>query len=145
MANAIDNAIARIQVLVDNLTSVTFKSTPDYPIENADPFPMSVVYLGGGQFSATNATVHHNFPTINVEFHFSRVNLKQTYQQINAVALEFPKRIVADPTLAGTVTTIVMSGEQPITYTVRPFEFGKVISQMMLFVIPIKTLQTPQA
>lgn len=141
--NAIDNAITRIQTIVDSLTSVTFKSTPDYPIENADPFPMSVVYLGGGQFTATNATVHHNFPTINVEFHLSRVNLKQTYQQINAIALEFPRRLVADPTLGGNITTIVMSKDLPITYTVRPYSFGSVTSQMMLFVIPIKTLQAP--
>ena len=143
MTNTIDNAITQIQLIVDSMTSVVFKSTPDYPIENADPFPMSVVYLGGGQFSATNATVHHNLPSINVEFHLSRVNLKQTYQQINAIALEFPRRLVADPTLGGNVTTILMSGDNPITYTVRPYSFGAVTSQMMLFVIPFKTLQTP--
>lgn len=143
MPNAIDNAIARVQDIVGEITGIEFKSAPDYPIENADPFPMSIAYVGGGQFYATNATVHHNFPALVVEFHFSRVNLKQTYQQINSVILEFPRRIVADPTLAGNVTTVVMTQDQPIQYSVRPFQFGKVMSQMLMYTIPIKTLQTP--
>lgn len=145
MTNAIDNAIARIQDIVGALTSVNFKSYPDYPIENADPFPMSIAYIGGGEFRATNATIHHNFPIISVEFHFSRINLKQTYQQINLVVLEFPKRIAGDPTLNGAIDTVIMTQDQPITYIVRPFEWGKVTSQMLMFSIPIKTLQAPQA
>lgn len=150
MTNVIDNAIARVQNIVAAMTSVTFKSAPDYPTDNIEPFPCSICYIGGGQFMATNATIHHNFPMLNIEFHFSRVNLKQTYQQINAVALEFPKRIVADPTLDATVDTVIMTRDQPITYTVRPFQWSPpnvtpvITSQMLLFSIPIKTLQAPQ-
>src|SRR3990167_11423168 len=98
MPNAIDNAIARLQNIAAACTSVTFKSAPDYPVDNVEPFPCSVCYIGGGQFVLTNATIHHNFPTINLELHFSRVNLKQAYQQIDAIALEFPKRLAGDPT-----------------------------------------------
>lgn len=144
MANAIDNAIARIQDIALAMTGITLKSAPDYPIEAPDPLPFGAAYLTGGEFRVTNATMHHNFPNIRVEFHFSRVNLKQAYQQINAVALEFPKRIAGDPTLNNTITTVLAGIEHPIPYEVRPFEWGQIATQMLAFTIPLKTLQAPQ-
>ena len=147
MANVVDNAISRIQdiALACSLSSTdrSIKSAPDYPIENAEPFPFSVAYLGGGEAMFTNATIHHNFPAIHVEFHFSRVRLEDTYKDINAVAIDFPARLAKDPTLDGNVTTVLASQDAPITYTVRPMDWGKIQSQMMLFVIPFKTLQAP--
>lgn len=143
MPNAIDNAIARLQDLVQACTSVTIKSAPDYPIENADPFPMSVGYISEGTFVFTNASTNHQFPIISLEIHFSRVNIKNTYQNINAIALELPRRLAADPTLNGTVSSIVATRDQPISYTVSPFSWGSVSSEMLKFQIPVKTLQTP--
>jgi len=141
--NSLDNAIARIQDIALALTSVSVRSAPDYPIEDASALPMAISYLSGGNFQATNASLHHNFPIIAVEYHFSRVKLSQAYQQINAVALEFPQKLAGDPTLNGTVTTIVFGAESLINYIVRPFDFGKVQTQMLLFSIPIKLLRTP--
>lgn len=139
----IDNAIARLQDLVQEITGLTIKSAPDYPIENADPFPMSVAYLSSGEVEFRNANLTRIFPVISLEIHFSRVNLKNTYQNINAVALELPRRLAKDPTLNGTVATIVSTAENRIAWTVAPFDFGKVMSQMLKFDIPVKTLQTP--
>jgi hypothetical protein len=148
MPNAIDNAIARIQDIAAALSTVpptgtTIKAESDYPIEAAQPFPFCVSFLMGGRFRFTNATIHHNFFDVRVEFHLSRVNLKQAYQQADAIALEFPKRLAADPTLNSTITTIVASQDEPIAYEVRPFEWAGVVSQMVAFTIPIKTLQAP--
>jgi len=143
--NTIDDAIARVQAIVHAMTSVKFKSWPDYPIENADPFPMSIAYLGAGQVMFGTADSVYNFPSINVEFHFQRINLGKTYKDINAVALEFGNRLAGDPTLDGNVDTIQSGADSPITYSVRPFDWGAVKSQMLLFVIPFKTLQSPQA
>ena len=147
MSNAIDNAVTRIQAiaLATSLSStdITIKSAPDYPIENADPLPMAISYLGGGEFNMSNATMHQNFPAIIVEFHFSRVNLKMAYRDITAVALDFPARLAGDPTLNGIVKTIVATQDARVTYTVRPFDWGKVITQMLMFSIPIKLLNTP--
>lgn len=143
MTNAIDNATARIQDLVATMTGITIKSAPDYPIENLDPLPMCIAFAGGGQFHAVNKTTLLNFPVINVEFHFSRVNLKQMQQQMNAVAFEFPKLLAGDPTLNGTVQTIVMPQDAPIQYDSKPFEWATVTTQMMLFAIPVKLLQAP--
>lgn len=150
MANAIDNAIARLQNIAAALstlppTGTTMHAENDYPTEAAQPFPFCIAYLSAGRFRATNATVHHNFPTIKVEMHFSRVNLKQTYEQINAAALEFPKRLVADPTLDGAVQTIVFGQENEIEYAARPFEYGSIKSFVLEWDLPIKLLQAPQS
>ena len=151
MANAIDNAIARLQNIAAACTSVTFKSAKDYPVDNVEPFPCSVAYISGGSFVMTNATTHHNFPVLNLELHFSRTNLLQAYTQIDAIASELPKRLAGDPTLDGTITTIVATRDAPITYVVRPYQWSPagvtpiVTSQMLMFSIPIKTLQAPQS
>lgn len=139
----IDNAIAAIQNHVEAITGVTFKSAPDYPIENADPFPMSVGYVSGLEVEFTNASMSKMFPTLTLELHFSRVNLKNTYQNINAVAIELPRRLAKDPTLGGTVSSIIATVDRRIVGTVSPFEWGKVQSQLLKFEIPFKTLQTP--
>jgi len=151
MTNAIDNAIARLQNIAAACTSVTFKSAKDYPVDNIEPFPCSICYIGGGTFMLTNKTIHHNFPILNLELHFSRVNILQTYQQIDAIALELPKRLAGDPTLDGTIETILATRDSPVTYTVRPFQWSAqgvtpvITSQMLMFTIPIKTLQAPQS
>jgi len=145
MTNTIDNAIARVQELALSMTSVTIKSAPEYAIENADPLPFWVAWVSSGYFYNVNPTQLLNFPSIDVEFHFSRVNLKQTYQQINSVIYEFVKVISGDPTLNGTVETIVFGRDNPLMYTVRPFEWNKITTQMLLFTVPVKIKQTPQA
>jgi hypothetical protein len=143
MTNSLDNAITRIQAIATSMTDLSIKSAPDYPIENASALPMVVSYLGGGTFQATNASVHHNFPVISCEFHVSRVSLQQAYQQINAIAIEFPRHLAGDPTLNGTVDTIVFGNDSQISYTVRPFAFGQVTTQMIVFSIPVKLLKAP--
>jgi hypothetical protein len=141
MSNAIDSATARIQDIVLAMTGITIKSAPDYPIENADPFPFVASYAGDGTATAVNATLLENFPALFVEFHLSRVNIKQMQQQINAVVYEFPARLAGDPTLAGYVDTINF----PISYTVAPFNWGKVQSQRVLFTLPVKVKENPVA
>ncbi len=148
--SSIDDAIARIQAIALEMTTVQIKSAPDYPIETLDPLPMATSYLGGGDFQLTNATIHHNFPVITVEFHFSRLNLKQASQQVNAVAVEFPQRLAGDPTLNDTVVTIVGGADRRIPYTVRPFTWREqsatqspLITQMLSFAVPVKLLKDP--
>lgn len=139
----IDNAIARLQDLVQECTTLTIKSAPDYPIENADPFPMSVAYISSGEVEFTNASMTRIFPVLSLEIHFSRVNIKNAYQNIDAIALEFPRRLAKDPTLNGTVSTVIATKDQRLPFEVSPFDWGKVQSQMLKFTIPFKTLQTP--
>lgn len=143
MANNLDDAVSRIQEIVNECSSVKFMSYPEYPIENADPFPMSVCFVDNGTFNFTNATIHHNFPVIRLELHFSRINLKQAYQQINALVIELPRRLAGDPTLGGNIETVLATKDQPAAYRVLDFEYGKIKSKMLLFMIPVKTLKSP--
>lgn len=141
MSNAIDTATARIQDIVLAMTGITIKSAPDYPVENADPFPFVASYANAGEFNVPSKGWLTNFPVIAVEFHLSRVNIKQMQQQINAICYEFPQRLAADPTLNGTIDTIRF----PVAYTVEPFAWGQVVSQRVLFTLPVKILETAQA
>jgi len=156
--SSLDNAIVRLQEIALALSTIPpvgatrIMTAPNYPIEAPPAFPASIAFLSSGEFTLTNASVHHNFPVIAVEFHFSRVNLTQCYQQINAVVIEFPQRLAGDPTLAGTVETIVGGAESRIAYVVRPFQWvqasqtqAPVISQMLVFSVPVKLLKAPKA
>jgi hypothetical protein len=136
-------AIQRVNALALAMTSVTIKSAPDYPIENADPFPMVITYLQGGTLEFGTADTLYLFPTLAVEFHFSRVNLQETYRQINLVVPEFSKRLAGDPTLNGNVSTVQAGDDNPLAFSVRPFEWGSVKSQMVLFTLPYKVMETP--
>lgn len=148
--SSIDNAIARIQAIALEMTDVQIKSAPDYPIETIDPLPMATSYLNSGTLYFVNSTLQKNFPTINVEFHFSRLNLRQANEQVNAVAIEFPQRLAGDPTLNGTVDTIVATANQPINYVRRPFTWREqsvtqpaLITDMLMFTVPVKLLKDP--
>ena len=140
---SIDTVIARLQDLVQECTTVTIKSAPDYPIENADPFPMSIAYVSGVSAYTMNGTTTPVFPVITLEIHFSRVNLRDTYIKMNSIALELPKRIAGDPTLNNTVDTVIMTRDEPIEGTITPFDWGGVKSEMLKFQIRVKMLETP--
>lgn len=139
----IDNAIARLQDIVQECTGVTIKSADDYPKEVADAFPYSIAYVGSGNARFTNSSTTHIFPTLILEIHFNRTNLKYAYQCINAIALEFPRRLAKDPTLNGTVSTVIATESSPLNWEVGPFEYNTIKSQVLKYEIPFKTLQTP--
>lgn len=143
MADEVTNAVVQVQAIVAALTSVTFKSRPTYPIENADPFPMSIVYMSGGNLIASNKSTAHIFPTIRAEFHFSRANLQDVYPTIYNVAIEFARRLAGNPTLTGTVDTIVATNDAQLPFEARPFDWGKVVSEALIFEIPLKLLKAP--
>lgn len=142
--NAIDNAVARIQELALAMSSISIKSAPDYPIENADPFPFVASFPTSGEFWVDNASLMHNFPVVRIEFHLSRVNIKQMQQQINAIVYEFPRRLAGDPTLNATIDTSKMTRDEPVTYTTVVSDWGAVKSHTMVFSLPLKLRLAPQ-
>jgi hypothetical protein len=144
MASEIDNAAARLADLARGMTSITIKSAPDYMVENVEPCPFAAIYASGARVYATNSTVLHNYVTIAVEFHVSRVNIKVMQQQANAIMYEFPRRLAGDPTLNGTVETILFSADNPIEATSGPFEWGQVTTHRILFPVPVKFRPAPQ-
>lgn len=143
MTNAIDNAVARIQELALAMTEIEIKSAPDYPIENADPFPFVASFPVSGEFWVDNATLLHNFPVVRIEFHVSRGNIKIMQQQVNAIIHEFPRRLAGDPKLASSIDTSKMTKDEPVPYTSGIGEWGAIKSQMVVFNLPLKIRQAP--
>jgi len=141
MANDIDNAIARLQSLALQCSSVTIKAAPTYPVEDAGVLPLAIAHLSSGNVNPSDATMARIFPTINVDFHFSRVSLRQAYAQIDAIVQEYSKRLCGDPTLNGNVASIVF----PVQFNITPAKWDSVFTQMLSFTIPLKILDAPTA
>jgi hypothetical protein len=138
MANVIDNAVARLQTLALACTSVSIKSAPSYPIENADPAPFVISYIKRGQNMGGDATFLTLMPVVEVVFFFNRSSLKSAYQQADAIALEYNQRLCGDPTLNAIIDTLNF----PIDFTVGPMEWNKVPFTTLTFTIKFKTLES---
>ena len=135
----IDTAIQRIQTLA-LASSSDMKLAPDKPITNAATLPISLAHIGSGQATAANSTTNVFIPNIMVSFYFNPSWLKTALTQIDTVVPAFSNRLAGDPTLNGTVDTIVF----PVTWTdPAPAELGGIDCLMVEFTIPIKTLETP--
>jgi 2,4-dienoyl-CoA reductase-like NADH-dependent reductase (Old Yellow Enzyme family) len=141
--SAIDDAVARLQDLSQAMTGVTIKAAPDYPTEAAPPAPFSLAYLADGEFWVLDASQLHIEPVVNVDFMFSRVNIKQMYQQADSVAVEFSRRLAADPTLNSKVTSMRLDREVHPTFTTQVVMYGQVEMFLLRFQVPLKILSTP--
>jgi len=139
--SVIDNAITRLQAIALECSSsdVTIRSAQALPTGDAVNLPMSVAHIISGQATAMNKTDLQFEPVVAVDFHFNRTSLKQAYKEIDAIAIEYPKRLAGDPTLDGSVDTI----QFPVTFEVSPVEWDRVQTQMLRFSVPLKTLETP--
>ena len=139
----IDDAIVKIQTIALSVeydsNSNTIRSAPSYPVESADVLPLAITYISSGSAQADDVTSARLLWTINTDIHFSRTHMKSAYSQINNVIPDFSRRIAGDPTLGGTVDTIV----SPIEFSVSPAQWDQVVTQMVSFSIPIKILSTP--
>ena len=136
---SVDAAIARLEALALACTSVDIKSAPLYPVDNAMPCPFVITHHGSGSGTPQNGTSVLFNPSINVDFMFSDANIGAAYHDMDAIALEFMQRLCGDPRLNNTVNTIVF----PVTYEISPTEWNNVVLQMLRFIVPLKTLETP--
>ena len=139
MTSAIDNAIARLQDIVQSCTDVDINNAPDYPIEDATALPLSIAHITGGQGTGNNASTVQLDLSLSVDVHFARVNIKKAYQDINLIIPEFLRRLGGDPTLNGTVDTI----QFPVLVAVSPAQWDTVITQMVSFTVLIKAFEAP--
>jgi hypothetical protein len=98
-----------------------------------------ITHITGGQGNADNASTAHLDLTLSVDIHFARLNIKDTYQRIDKIIPEYLCRLCGDPTLAGTIDTIVF----PVPVLVSPAQWDSIVTQMVSFTVPIKTLEAP--
>jgi hypothetical protein len=133
----VDNAIQRIQTIA-KATAIDatrfIGNAPNYPTDDSSILPMVITHVSGGAITEMNATDTKFTLNISSDIHFSRLILRDTYQQIDTFIPDFIQRLGGDPTLGGTVSTIVY----PATFTVMPADWDSVITQMVSFTIPVK-------
>ena len=137
--SAIDSAITRLQALALSSSDLTVRAAPSYPVEDAGVFPIAIAHVIEGETVLSNATLTSVFPTIAVDFHFNRTDLKKAYTDIDALIVEYSKKLGGDPTLSGAVDTIV----SPIPFTTSPVTWGSVETIMLRFAVQIKSLEVP--
>lgn len=137
MTNAIDDVVAKIQDHALACTSVTIKAAPDYPTEAAPTVPFCISHLAVGKITTQGYDMVRGLYTVNSDFYFSAVSVKVSYQQMDLIALEFPRRLAGDPTLGAKTDTIVFS--EGITFTDGGVvDWGGVSLHLLRFEIPIK-------
>lgn len=135
--SVVDNAIAALQDIA--LTCTNINNAPDYPVEDATALPLVITHIVQGDGIADNATMAQLDLTVNVDFHFARVNIKDAYTRINALIPEYLQKLCGHATLNGTIDTI----QFPVTFSVSPAQWDAVITQMVSFAVTFKTLETP--
>ena len=140
MTNMIDAGIQRLQAIALACEDVKIKHAPDYPTDDAAVLPFSIAHLVNGSFQADNASTCRFLPIVGVDFHFSRVSVGNAYKQADLIAIEYARRLAADPTLAGAVDTIVF----PVSFQITPAEWDRVPTLMLRFSVPLKTLENPR-
>lgn len=139
--SVIDTAITRLAelALASGAQANPIKFAPVTPVEDNSVLPMVITHFLSGQFTMDNANTVRYQPVIAVDFHFSRLNLGRAYTDIDAVAVTFATLLGGDPTLSGAVDTINF----PVNFSVSPAQWDKVVTQMLRFEIPLKTLENP--
>ena len=132
MSTIINDAVVKLQQHALALTDV--KAAPDRPVEDAAILPLSIAHIMEGTAQADDATTARLLLTVGVDIHVNRGIMKLAYKQLDELIPEFLKKLAGDPTLGGTVDTIVF----PVTFTVTPAIWDKIVTQMVSFRVQLK-------
>lgn len=111
------DAIARIQVIAKTLPGLA--EAPEYPPESINQFPFSLAYLNRGE-TTFEAGWRKDIWTIFWEIYVARQILARDIAKAMSYAQPALAALHADPTLGGTVSTIV----SPVTCTFGWLEYG---------------------
>lgn len=136
---SVSTALARLRALASGCTSVVIKSVPNTPKENIDPLPMAIVRIESLTGHVEN-TALYLLVTAVVEFHFSRVNIKQSYEQSDAIFVEYMQRLGGDPTLGGAVSTVELSRAQPVQANAGVTEWQDTTTRVVQFLVTFKSV-----
>lgn len=130
----IDAAVQALQSLILSSSDTTIRAAPDYPIDDANLLPLSIAYISSGQSTAEDSGSVKMILTLKADVHFSRVSIVEAYKQISKFVPNFLKRLAGDPTLSGTVDTVVY----PVSFDVIPMQYNMIVTQAVSFSIPVK-------
>lgn len=133
--STIQDAIAAIQDVAGGLTNM--KEAPDYAPDSINVFPFTVSYPERGRWGGLGGkTAKTGIHTIVSEIHVARPDLPSAIQSAIGFCETFPNALLADPTLAGTVQTIV----DEVTYEFMGFEYAGIKTVGWQFRITVKQI-----
>ena len=98
-------AIADLQTKALSLSGV--KAAPASPPEAMSQFPFAVCYARSGTLRQTSAGWATYLHTLICEIHVARQMLPRAVEQAMPYIELFAAKLIADPTLGGTVSTVV--------------------------------------
>jgi hypothetical protein len=125
-------AILAVQDIIGAIPGI--RNAPDYPPDALNAFPFAVCYVSSGTWQFGPADDRKGLHTITLQVHWARKDLARDVAKAMVLAETIPDALLRNPTLAGTVDTIV----QPIAYTFGPLAWGGVDTIGFDFKIPVK-------
>ena len=135
MSYSLLTAVTNLQTMILTI-STDIKAAPVAPPESINQFPFSLVYIK--KFSTLGGSYHWDevIDTIGIELHFTRQNLPGAYKAGLACRIELLEKLIADPTIGGSVDTftdfrgafggLTYSGQQTIGWQMTLDVKGKV-------------------
>jgi hypothetical protein len=111
------DAIARVQAIALGLSGM--KEAPDYPPESVNQFPFAVTYYRTGEITMEAGWMKAVY-TLFCELHFARQVLPLAVAKAMPYHNTMLAALQADPTLNGTVSTVV----SPVLTTFGVLEYG---------------------
>lgn len=117
--SSIQDAIDAINVILSAVPGI--RAVPNDPPENMNVFPFAVVYPSSGTWEQGVPGERLGLCSLVVELHVTRRDLPTAVQQALTFADTVPDALMADPTLAASVSTY-----GPIEWTFGPLAWGDV-------------------
>lgn len=133
---ALRDAILRVQV---HAKSAGAQDAPDDPTEGAGVFPFSVCYPNAGTIEGEAVGARKDLIDLYLDYHLTRQNLPVDVQAALAFLEAFPSYLINDPTLNGTVDTILIGkDESKIRFVFGKMEYAGQETIGFRFTIPVK-------
>ena len=99
-------AVTNLQTLILTIAS-DINAAPDAPPESINQFPFSLVYIKEFRTLGGSYGWDEIVDTIVIEIHLTRQNLPGAYAAALPYRTEILEKLIADPTLGGTIDTMV--------------------------------------
>lgn len=129
------NAIVRIQT---HALSAGAREAPTDPTESNIAFPFAVCYPSRMRVQGESGGGERDLVTVHLDLHVNRQDLPTDVQQVLNFYEAFKPLLIADPTLSGTVDTILMDSSNPIDVTFGEMMYGTVKTVGLRWAITFK-------
>lgn len=127
------NIIAKIQA---HALTAGAKEAPTDPVESNVRFPFSACYPGTGRIMAGASETRKDIDSFVLALHVNRAHLPIDVKTAETFYDAFGALLVADPTLGGTVNTILL--DEGIGWEFGNMKWGGLETVGFKFTIPVK-------